>query len=238
MKRKISIGIGLLCLVLLVVAGVFLGKKIQDKNATVSGDVAAPGQKEEIQQLFPYEVAEGVYVMSAEAYSGAFVEDGSDREIENIWQIKIENTTGRDIQFLRVRANLGGEEAVFDVSTLIAGSSAMVLETNALAWKSGVEQMSFTAENLAYFQYERTIFPEVFSLSVTDQTLRLENISENDVSGDVYVYYKNMEEDVFIGGITYRVKFSGGIRAGEALAEQASHYQSDKSKILFITYGQ
>ena len=139
---------------------------------------------------------------------------------------------------MRVRANLGGEEAVFDVSTLIAGSSAMVLETNALAWKSGVEQMSFTAENLAYFQYERTIFPEVFSLSVTDQTLRLENISENDVSGDVYVYYKNMEEDVFIGGITYRVKFSGGIRAGEALAEQASHYQSDKSKILFITYGQ
>ena len=46
MKRKISIGIGLLCLVLLVVAGVFLGKNIQDKNATVSGDVAAPGQKE------------------------------------------------------------------------------------------------------------------------------------------------------------------------------------------------
>ena len=176
--------------------------------------------------------------MSAEAYSGAFVEDGSDREVENIWQIKIENTTGRDIQFLRVRANLGGEEAVFDVSTLIAGSSAMVLETNALAWKSGVEQMSFTAENLAYFQYERTIFPEVFSLSVTDQTLRLENISENDVSGDVYVYYKNMEEDVFIGGITYRVKFSGGIRAGEALAEQASHYQSEKSKVLFITYAQ
>ena len=171
MKKKISIGIGLLCLVLLVVAGIFLGKKIQDKNAIVSGDVAAPGQKEEMQQLFPYEVAEGVYVMSAEAYSGAFVEDGSDREVENIWQIKIENTTGRDIQFLRVRANLGGEEAVFDVSTLIAGSSAMVLETNALAWKSGVEQMSFTAENLAYFQYERTIFPEVFSLSVTDQTL-------------------------------------------------------------------
>ena len=100
MKRKISIGIGLLCLVLLAVAGVFLGKKIQDKNATVSGDVAAPGQKEEMQQLFPYEVAEGVYVMSAESYSGAFVEDGSDREVENIWQIKIENTTGRDIQFL------------------------------------------------------------------------------------------------------------------------------------------
>ena len=58
MKKKIFLGIGLLCLVLLVVAGVFLGKNIQDKNATVSGDVAAPGQKEEIQQLFPYEVAE------------------------------------------------------------------------------------------------------------------------------------------------------------------------------------
>lgn len=237
MKKRILIGVGVLCFILLIVAGVFWGKNIQN-NTIVSGDVAAPGQKEKVQQLFPYEVVEGVYVISAESYSGAFVEDGSDREVENIWQIKIENTTGRDIQFLRIRANLGGEEAVFDVSTLIAGSSAVVLESNALAWKSGVEQMSFTAENLAYFQSERTIFPELFSLSVTDQMLRLENISENDVSGDIYVYYKNMEDDVFIGGITYRVKFPGGVEAGEALVEQASHYQNDQSKILFITYAQ
>ena len=107
----------------------------------------------------------------------------------------------------------------------------MVLETNALAWKSGVEQMSFTAENLAYFQYERTIFPEVFSLSVTDQTLRLENISENDVSGDVYVYYKNMEEDVFIGGITYRVKFSEGF--GQVKLWQSSESLSERQEVRY-----
>ena len=53
---------------------------------------------------------------------------------------------------------------------------------------------------------------------------------------DKEVYYKNVEDDIYHGGITYRVKFSGGIKAGEIKQIQSKHYSSKNSEILNLTY--
>ena len=76
----------------------------------------------------------------------------------------------------------------------------------------------------------------IFKIMAQDNWIKLENISNQDIKSDIYVYFKNYEDQIYQGGITYRVKFAGGIKAGEKVEVQSQHYSSKKSKILYLTY--
>ena len=63
------------------------------------------------------------------------------------------------------------------------------------------------------------------------------NISGQDIIGDVVIYYKNAAEDLYYGGITYRVRIEGGMKADEIKQIMASHFSDTGSKIMFVTAG-
>ena len=64
----------------------------------------------------------------------------------------------------------------------------------------------------------------------------MENTGSQAIEGDIYVYYKNVKEDVFQGGITYRARLQGGLNPGEARELEVSHYRADTSKIMYVDY--
>jgi len=49
--------------------------------------------------------------------------------------------------------------------------------------------------------------------------------------------YKNAAADLYYGGITYRVRIEGGIKAGEIKQLMAGHFSETGSKIMFVTVG-
>ena len=165
-----------------------------------------------------------------------FVEDGSDKKVSNVWTLKVSNHSDQDIQFLRIKAQEDNNVGVFDITTLKANSSVIVMEGNALECPSDSEEYHYDIENLAYFQTEMSLHSNVFKIMAQDSWIKLENISNQDIKSDIYVYFKNYEDQIYQGGITYRVKFAGGIKAGEKVEVQSQHYSSKKSKILYLTY--
>lgn len=180
----------------------------------------------------------GIMIRSVDSYTGAFLEDGSDREVENVWQLTVENVSEKNIQLLTITAQGKTETARFQITTLEAGSTVTVLESAALPCPENAEETAYKIEDLAYLEDELSIFPEQFTVSAKDGWIQVENIGEEDITEDIYVYYKNFEDGVFRGGITYRVRFEGGIPAGESREEQTQHYSPEKSRILYLTYGQ
>ena len=74
-------------------------------------------------------------------------------------------------------------------------------------------------------------------LQVLDGALNVINISGEDITGDVVIYYKNAAADVYYGGITYRVRIEGGIKADEIKQIMASHFSDSGSKVMFVTVG-
>ena len=169
-------------------------------------------------------------------YISNFVEDGSDKKVSNVWTLKVSNHSDQDIQFLRIKAQEDNNVGVFDITTLKANSSVIVMEGNALECPSDSEEYHYDIENLAYFQTEMSLHSNVFKIMAQDSWIKLENISNQDIKSDIYVYFKNYEDQIYQGGITYRVKFAGGIKAGEKVEVQSQHYSSKKSKILYLTY--
>lgn len=180
----------------------------------------------------------GIYIVSSEPYTGPFWEDGSDTAVEDIWSLKIVNSSDEDIEYLKIHAATAEAEGNFEVTVLPAGGELIVLESSAAAYPQDAENAQYNAENLAFFQEERSILPEQLALYGQDNWIKAENISGEDITGNIYVYYKNLEDGVFRGGITYRAVFPEGIAAGEAEEQEVLHYMKDNSQVMYVTYAQ
>ena len=180
----------------------------------------------------------GIYIVSSEPYTGPFWEDGSDTAEEDIWSLKIVNSSDEDIEYLKIHAATAEAEGNFEVTVLPAGGELIVLESSAAAYPQDAEDARYDAENLAFFQEERSILPEQLTLYGQDNWIKAENISGEDIAGDICVYYKNLEDGIFQGGITYRAVFPGGMAAGEAEEQEVLHYMKDTSQIMYVTYDQ
>ena len=189
------------------------------------------GHKEE-----SYDLENGIVVESVKSYTGAFVEDGSDRYVEDVWQLTVTNTGEKDIQYLRISADTAEDKGYFEITTLTAGSTVTVLERDAKTLPGTIDDWTFEIENLAYYTEERSLYPDIFQVSTADNWIQIKNTSQEDYTNDLYIYYKTMEDGVFVGGITYRTLFADGLQAGESKKIQTQHYEAGKSQILYLTY--
>lgn len=180
---------------------------------------------------------DGISIEKVDAYDGPFREDGTDRAVEDVWQLTVLNTSQQDIEYLKITARDGDGNTLgeFEITTLTSQSTVQVLESSA-AQLPGNQTCTYTIENLAYLKQERSLYTDIFKLSVADQWIRLENHSEEDITNDIYVYYKVVEDGVLMGGITYRAKFAGGLKAGESREVQTQHFDPDTCEIMYLTY--
>ena len=201
---------------------------IKNKNGTKDNSSSNKG--------YIVNLGDNIYIERIYGYTGDFVEDGSDKEVSDVWTLKVTNKSKQDIQFLRIKATLDNNQGIFDITTLQSNTSVVVMESNASSLPNNGEEYKYSVENLAYFNSSLSLHLDDFKISTKDNWIQLENISEQDITNDIYVYYKNVEDDIYHGGITYRVKFFGGIKAGEIKQIQSKHYSSKNSEILNLTY--
>lgn len=221
--RRIPAGIVAAAIVLaavavIVAAVVLQGREKKDKNENSLGN--------------------GIYIEASEPYTGIFWEDGSDSEVEDVWSLKVVNSSDKDIQYLRIHAATGNAEGDFEITTLPAGGEIIVLESSAAAYPQDADNARYESVNLAFFQEELSILPDSLTLYGQDNWIKAENISGENIDKDIYVYYKNIKDGVLQGGITYRAVFPGGIPAGESAEQEVVHYMKDTSQVMYVTYEQ
>lgn len=176
-------------------------------------------------------ILEGLRFDSFGRYSGAFVEDGSDRPIENVACVLAVNTTDRYLDLATAVFEIDGVEARFTVTGLPPGKAAWVLEGNALQIESGasfVLKGGATSYSVLEEDASVTAAPDVGTLLVT-------NNGAKDFSG--YIYYKLLYTDGnFLGGITYR-SFVEQLPAQSRMEITAGHCTPD-SAVVRIMYAE
>ncbi|KMW25668.1 hypothetical protein HMPREF0977_01531 [Clostridium sp. 1_1_41A1FAA] len=77
-----------------------------------------------------------ITIQRINGYSGIFIEDGSDKEVKNVAAIEVKNTSNKPLEFAQIQLYNGSKKLVFDVSTLPANSSAVVMEKNKASFNS------------------------------------------------------------------------------------------------------
>lgn len=179
----------------------------------------------------------GLEINRIGTYTGKYVEDGSNRDVTDVLAIIVTNTSDTFIEM--VDFSLPGQDytAYFRLTSLPAGQSALVMERNALQY---VSEMQFDAPKI--FDYTPTVnefslHTDVFSVNAADGVVNLINRSDRDISGGIAIYYKNVIDGIYLGGITYRFAIENGVKAGGVAQFMPNNYTVANSEILFIRYG-
>lgn len=168
-------------------------------------------------------------------YAGIFVEDGSDEIVSDVFAITVVNNSEKMLQYAQVMITCGEESYIFDMSTIPAGARAQVLEKERKKLPESLAGAQTVLNTITEFQEEPSLYSDVFELSPEAYSIGIKNISEGNISGDIYVYYKTKVGGLFMGGITYRARVTG-LSAGEEKNAYASHFYGSDSEILFVTY--
>ena len=70
-------------------------------------------------------------------------------------------------------------------------------------------------------------------VSVNGHVMTLRNLTSRAVPGDIYVYYKRADARGYLGGITYRVRFSD-LAGGAEVSKSSQNLSVTDCDILFI----
>ena len=176
-----------------------------------------------------------IVITSIEPYSGSFMEDGSDEDVENILMITVKNNGMQSLQYAEVILTFGDSTAVFSFSTLRPGESMVVLEKNRLEYPDK-ELTEHQIQNVVYFEENLNFCEDKFEISAMDGAFNVKNISGEDLSGNIAIYYKNKQDNIYYGGITYRVVIEGGIEKDGIKQVVTEHFKTDKSEVMFVSY--
>lgn len=224
---------------LLVCAAFFLPKA---KNAATTPTTAAPtptSPSTEISQQEELSVSlgHGLFLTEVSSYTGPFVEDGSDEIVAGVLAIKVANRGENAIEYCQIALPVTEGTASFSLSGLMPGQTALLLEQNRLPWRSSEQYDHPLVSNTAYYNRPLSLHREQLSLQLLDGGINVTNISGTPIVGDIVIYYKNKQQDLFYGGITYRLRISSGLNADATCQLLSQHLHKDSTEILFITVG-
>lgn len=183
-------------------------------------------------------VINGLELQDLCAYSGKFVEDGSDEAVSNILAAKIKNCTVKDLEYAELELVYGGEMYTFSVSALPAGATALVLETNKAECPEVSEEIQANLLYTVFFEEKVSMSENAIKVIGGQNSITITNITETDINGKIIVCYKNVEDGEYLGGIAYRASVPNGLAAGESVALSTNHYNPETCEIIFVSYGE
>ena len=207
----------------------------QQENENVAETQAVVQQTPAQEQNF--ELDRGLQITKVGSYTGAYMEDGSDEVVSDILMIMVTNSGEEYIQYAEIELSGENGTAIFSFSTLYPGETMVVLEKNRLACADEVRYTTATLTRMAAFSETPSLCEEQLKIQLLDGAINVTNISGNDITNEIIIYYKNCTDGLYYGGITYRIRIAEGLKADETRQMLAEHFSGDGSKIMFVTCG-
>lgn len=173
------------------------------------------------------------------AYTGIYMEDGTDEMVSGTLMMIVTNTSEKVIQYAEIDMTVGEETAHFTLSTLPAGESVVLLEKSRMEYSFEINyaDCKVEAKNIATIDGPLDMHEDKLKIQTLDGVMNVTNISGEDISKDIIIYYKNSAADLYYGGITYRIILQGGLKADEIRQLVANHFNEGGSAIMFVSFG-
>lgn len=158
-------------------------------------------------------------------------------ERDGVLSVFVRNVSDEDIQYALLSVMTGDGRAEFPITTLTAGASATLRCTNGYVFEEETVYYSWKVKDKAIFKEELSCYPDVFEIDGADGFISIKNISNKNIEGRIYIYYKNITDGVYDDGVTYRA-YVDGLEKGKTAQIRTQHYLKDSSHILFVTYAE
>ena len=183
----------------------------------------------------PIETSAGITILAVQNYSGKYIEDGSDEIVSDVMSLYIKNNGEKAIQLADFKVfDEAGKSYEFRLTTLLPNQEMIILEKNREKYDGEVKVVSAEIINLAVFTEYPSLQEDIFEISGKQNLITVTNISEEEIL-TARVCYKNISDDIYIGGITYTVSVPE-LSPGQSVELPTKHYMEDGSQVVFVTY--
>lgn len=195
--------------------------------------VKDPETGESVGITFPCQVpGYGLVIEKMAPYSGMFVEDGSNVNVENVAMLLVYNNGDFPVEYTQISVQYGEQSLLFDISALPVGERLVVQEKNGIAIP---EEIPVTATAMVVQRADMAMSEN--QIKVTDNgnnTLTIQNLTDK-VIPTVRVFYKYymQEQGVFVGGIAFTLRITR-LNAGAKITVRPSHYTSSTSRVVMV----
>ena len=176
----------------------------------------------------------GLQITDHGSYTGVYMEDGSNEIVSDVMMLVVQNNGEADIQLAELTALCGGETYRFKLTNLAVGKRAVLLDLDRKRAEGGTPE-SVELDSVALFQEPMELHEDAIEIGGLEGMLNVKNISDTDISGDIHIYYKYAAQDIYYGGITFRVRIQGGLKAGELRQIPAVHFDPKGCEIIQVT---
>lgn len=191
--------------------------------------------EQEEEGITGFTLADGLTITRYGKYIGLYMEDGSDEIVTNVMMILVENISDKAIQYAKITVTGPAGDAVFNLTTLLPGQSMVVLEAERKPYSDADEYTEAKLDNLALFQEIPTTMSDKLEIQPLKGGFNITNISGEDITGEIKIYFKDVAAGVYYGGITYLCRIEGGMKAGEIRQIMSSNFTEDGSEVVFVT---
>ncbi|MCD8231101.1 MAG: hypothetical protein LUD14_04640 [Clostridiales bacterium] len=183
--------------------------------------------------FFPYtSELDSLELVNVYDYSGYYIEDGTEDEIDSVAALVVTNTADEAIEFAWITLTADGEPLNFEVSLLPAGQTALVMEADR---KSCSESASFSyVESEAAYLSELDMCEDQVSVSADDSGAVTVTNTSGSAIAELRLFYKNrIDTGEYIGGIAYTVKLED-LAAGESRTVYPSHFDPEYGVVMML----
>ena len=211
-------------------------QKQDDPDKTIEFGQSVVDLSAVTESFAPAALQDGLRITGIGRYAGIFMEDGSEDVVSDVMLLVLENTSASDLQLARIEVEYADFTAQFQATNVPAGEAVVLLELNRHTYVDEAYR-DISSRNVVFFDEPMDLCETQLSLEDGETSIKVTNISDEDISGEIYVYYKYTAGGLLYGGITFRAKIEGGLPAGSSAVVTTGHYDPKLSRILCVTCG-
>lgn len=178
-------------------------------------------------------IDQGIVVTNIASYTGLYMEDGKNDVVSDMMMVTVKNTTEQDLQLATFTLEYMEFSAQFKISNLPAGATVIALEQNRHPYvNEGLRTVK--TERIVFFDEPMSRMEDTFEIVGAPNTINIKNISGQDITGRIHIYYKNYAGNNYYGGITFKNVAEGGLKAGEIKQLMGEMYDPRSCQIVDI----
>ena len=216
-KRYITIGV-IILFVILIVATVIIVRKNSSSNTTVAEETTTSVLDKEMN----IHVDGWLKVKKVFEYNGKLA-------------VVVENVSNSDVEYALLSAKAGEETFTFNMSVLLSGTEVIIVCNENKKIDANVSFTGWNTENIIYFEGKPSINDDKIEVSFTNNSILVKNVSDKDVTSDIFIYYKEKIDGMLNGNITHRVRVSG-LKAGSQTYVNTKNVNGNDCQLMFIEY--
>lgn len=146
-----------------------------------------------------------------------------------------ENVSDVDVEYALLTVKNRNNSFTFNISALLRETKVVLICNEAVGFDSHEIYAGWKTENVVKFEKTPVMNDDKLEMRVTDGSISVKNISGNDITSDISIYYKQKQDNLLNGSATHRIRISG-LEAGAQTYLKADSLNENNCQIIFTEY--